>query len=336
MRPAPLAARAVAAAALVLTGVILVPPYGAALASDAACLPLGPVVGSFSEFVHHGAPPTARRGDPSIDVDTEFAALRRQSVRWAHLRATPATRVGFRSGTRGVLDLEGMDPSVNVFSVPALDLNHATQLYLKVPDGSSTLVNVSWGSQRLIDLERGGRGLDAVFVYDSSKGAFVADQPPASSVEAPSDAYRATRRRILWNLAAAGSDQSPPDRARQHPGHDPGADHRDVLRPPRRRSRTERHRQRVTRGRANHLGQPGFRHRLPLATGVLPPVRPRGAGARERRRPRGRPRSSPPRHCPARHCQHDTAHHDTAQHDGPERGHDRRGGWSATIGLGER
>ncbi|WLQ34522.1 choice-of-anchor A family protein [Streptomyces castrisilvae] len=75
-----------------------------------------------------------------IDFDGEFAKLRSYSAALAGESATAGTEVRL-DGDR--LTLTGTDSGRNVFSVPADRLEKAKEVFIKVPAGATTIVNVS-------------------------------------------------------------------------------------------------------------------------------------------------------------------------------------------------
>ncbi|WP_326698147.1 choice-of-anchor A family protein [Streptomyces sp. NBC_01754] len=75
-----------------------------------------------------------------IDFEAEFAKLRAYSSALAGESASSGAQVKL-DGSR--LALEGSDNSRNVFSVPADQLEKAKEVFIKVPAGATTIVNVS-------------------------------------------------------------------------------------------------------------------------------------------------------------------------------------------------
>lgn len=82
---------------------------------------------------------THAQGASPVDFAAEFTTLRSLSKSWAAL--TPNGSAGRPEGSTSLL-LTGDDAELNVFAVNASDLQRAAEINLKVPAGSSTVVNV--------------------------------------------------------------------------------------------------------------------------------------------------------------------------------------------------
>ncbi|MFB7354446.1 choice-of-anchor A family protein [Streptomyces gardneri] len=127
-----------------------------------------------------------------IDFGKEFAELRALSTGWA--ATTPNGTVAGDKGSQGLF-LTGMDTELNVFAVDAADLEKARAITLKVPAGSSTLVNVLGAS------------------YDMSKNATYGVYYQGADGTAPviddyalaSEEHRQIRSKLLWNFPQAES-----------------------------------------------------------------------------------------------------------------------------------
>ncbi|MER7515737.1 choice-of-anchor A family protein [Streptomyces sp. NPDC126499] len=132
-----------------------------------------------------GASPTA-----PIDFRKEFAGLRALSTAWAAVEPN-GTVAADRSGQG--LFLTGTDAKLNVFAVSAADLEKAGAVSLKVPAGSSTLVNVLGTSYDMHTKPTYG-----VWLWDQTKGAYVQDDYAAGS-----DAFTSVRSKLLWNFPQA-------------------------------------------------------------------------------------------------------------------------------------
>ena len=137
--------------------------------------------------VAEGASPTS-----PIDFAKEFASLRALSTGWAGTE--PNGTVAGDKDSQGLF-LTGTDTELNVFAVSAADLEKARAITLKVPAGSSTLVNVLGAS------------------YDMSKSATYGVYYQGADGTAPviddynlaSDEFRQIRSRLLWNFPQAES-----------------------------------------------------------------------------------------------------------------------------------
>ncbi|MET9953948.1 choice-of-anchor A family protein [Streptomyces sp. NPDC006339] len=134
-----------------------------------------------------GASPTS-----PIDFGKEFAGLRALSAAWA--RVEPNGTVAADPTGQGLF-LTGTDQRLNVFAVSAADLEKAGAISVKVPAGSSTLVNVLGTSY-----DMHSRPTYGVWLWDQTKGAFVQDDYAAGS-----DAFKSVRSKLLWNFPQAES-----------------------------------------------------------------------------------------------------------------------------------
>ncbi|MHC3462145.1 choice-of-anchor A family protein [Streptomyces flavovirens] len=134
--------------------------------------------------LHNG---TFSRKADLIDFEAEFAKLRSYSSALAGESAT--------SGTKVVLDgpkltLEGSAGDRNVFSVPVEQLEKAKEVFIKVPAGATTVVNV------------GGQGYDMAAAgttgfFLSGGQDFVLDDKLQSASEGK------VRAKLLWNFPDA-------------------------------------------------------------------------------------------------------------------------------------
>ncbi|MFB7915407.1 choice-of-anchor A family protein [Streptomyces sp. NPDC056061] len=122
-----------------------------------------------------------------IDFDGEFAKLRSYSSALAAMPATEGTKVTLSGGR---LTLEGKDSDRNIFKVTAGQLEQAKEVFLKVPAGSTTIVDVSGGTY---DMTKGG----TTGFFLSSGGGFMLDDKLQSAADGK------VRARLLWNFAEA-------------------------------------------------------------------------------------------------------------------------------------
>ncbi|MFF9347128.1 choice-of-anchor A family protein [Streptomyces sp. NPDC014734] len=122
-----------------------------------------------------------------IDFDGEFAKLRSYSSALAGASATDGTKVTV-SGSR--LTLEGGDSNRNVFKVTAGQLEQAKEVFLKVPAGSTTIVNVSGTTY---DMAKAG----TTGFFLSGGQDFVLDDKLQSASGGK------VRARLLWNFPEA-------------------------------------------------------------------------------------------------------------------------------------
>ena len=141
---------------------------------------------------------TVTKAAPPFDVDALFDGLVIRSTSWGALDQTGEVGA-FRNGVR----LFGDDPVRNVFTFTAAALESVRALYIEVPDGSTTLINVTGGAFT--------NGLGAgIFIWDDATD-FVQVGNPAQNPD-----LEARRRATLWNFPDASAvTLGPPDTAWQ-------------------------------------------------------------------------------------------------------------------------
>ncbi|MFJ2590436.1 choice-of-anchor A family protein [Streptomyces sp. NPDC087538] len=122
-----------------------------------------------------------------IDFDAEFGKLRAYSAALAKEPATGGTEVEL-SGSK--LTLEGGNTTRNIFKVTADQLEAAKDIYLKVPAGSTTVVNVSGTTY---DMAKAG----TTGFFLSGGQDYVLDD----KLQSASDGK--VRARLLWNFPEA-------------------------------------------------------------------------------------------------------------------------------------
>ncbi|MFI9628925.1 choice-of-anchor A family protein [Streptomyces sp. NPDC052042] len=122
-----------------------------------------------------------------IDFDGEFAKLRSYSSALAG-EATTAGATVTPDGSK--LTLAGSDSTRNVFNVTAAQLEQAKDIYIKVPAGSTTIVNVSGAAY---DMAKAGT--TGFFLSDGQ--SFVLDDKLQSA------AGGKVRAKLLWNFPEA-------------------------------------------------------------------------------------------------------------------------------------
>ncbi|MEU2229767.1 choice-of-anchor A family protein [Streptomyces vietnamensis] len=125
-------------------------------------------------------------GPSPIDFGKEFTGLRKLSADWAGVRPNGETAADGRS-----LYLTGTDAKLNVFAVSGADLEKAGEIYLKVPVGSSTLVNVIGTSYDMAAKPTSG-------VWISEGGDYVQDD-----YDRHTDGHKSIRSKLLWNFPQA-------------------------------------------------------------------------------------------------------------------------------------
>ncbi|MER7751766.1 choice-of-anchor A family protein [Kitasatospora sp. NPDC097643] len=128
-------------------------------------------------------------GASPIDFKAEFAKLRAAS---AALAAAPRTAGTSVQADTGKVTLTGVDPRLNSFTVDAATLQLAKDVYLKVPAGSVTVVNVTGGSY-----DMAAAGTTGFHLWDAGTSAFVLDDKLQSA------AGGGIRARLLWNFPTA-------------------------------------------------------------------------------------------------------------------------------------
>ncbi|MFC5722268.1 choice-of-anchor A family protein [Streptomyces gamaensis] len=132
------------------------------------------------------------KGPSPVDFRKEFTALRASSKNWAAQQANGTlTRP---EGGKAVL-LTGKDEQLNVFTVQAADLQKASRISLKVPSGSTTLVNVLGSAY-----DMGAASLYGVEIWDPQTQKFVLDDYGAGSAK-----FKEVRSKLLWNFPQATS-----------------------------------------------------------------------------------------------------------------------------------
>ncbi|THA70791.1 choice-of-anchor A family protein [Streptomyces sp. A0958] len=122
-----------------------------------------------------------------IDFDGEFAKLRSYSAALAKESATSGAEVRL-DGDR--LTLTGTDNARNVFSVPAAQLEKAKEVFIKVPAGATTIVNVSGQEYDMAAARTTG-------FFLSGGQDFVLDDKLQSA------SGGAVRAKLLWNFPDA-------------------------------------------------------------------------------------------------------------------------------------
>ncbi|MFJ6621699.1 choice-of-anchor A family protein [Kitasatospora sp. NPDC091335] len=135
---------------------------------------------------HQGA---VTQGPSPIDFKAEFAKLRAAST---SLAAVPQTSGATVQAEGAKLTLTGGDAKYNSFTVDAAKLQGAKDVFLKVPAGSVTVVNVTGGSY-----DMAAAGTTGFHLWDEGKKAFVLDDKLQSAQGG------AIRSKLLWNFPTA-------------------------------------------------------------------------------------------------------------------------------------
>jgi choice-of-anchor A domain-containing protein/uncharacterized repeat protein (TIGR01451 family) len=134
---------------------------------------------------------------PPFDVGALFAALNIRSTYWANEVPVNGTVGSHTDGSPGI-QLTGTDPVRNVFTLTTAKLASANSVYIKVPFGSTTLINVSGESYS-------NSGMYEVRYWDETSGQFVQLNDPESR-----PGLEELRRATLWNFADAKTIAVPP------------------------------------------------------------------------------------------------------------------------------
>ncbi|MGW7442715.1 choice-of-anchor A family protein [Kitasatospora sp. NPDC054795] len=135
---------------------------------------------------HQGA---VAQGASPIDFKAEFAKLRAAAT---SLAAVPQTAGATVQAEGAKLTFTGGDAKYNSFTVDAAKLQGAKDVFLKVPAGSVTVVNVTGGSY-----DMAAAGTTGFHLWDEGKKAFVLDDKLQSA------AGGAIRSKLLWNFPTA-------------------------------------------------------------------------------------------------------------------------------------
>ncbi|MGW4893869.1 choice-of-anchor A family protein [Kitasatospora sp. NPDC004240] len=132
---------------------------------------------------------TVGQGASPIDFAAEFAKLRAASTA---LAATPQTAGATVEAKGAALYLTAGDAKLNSFTLTAATLQGAKDVYLKVPAGSVTVVNVTGDAYDMAAAKTTGFHL-----WDDGKKAYVLDDKLQSA------AGGAIRAKLLWNFPTA-------------------------------------------------------------------------------------------------------------------------------------
>ncbi|MFC8278234.1 choice-of-anchor A family protein [Streptomyces sp. NPDC057271] len=156
------------------------------------------------DFVHGGAlknPGAAEalegkvvQAPPPVDVPGAFRDLRALSETLSKTGTTTGAIAELRGTGHRVLALTGVDPTLNVFTVDAAELEKAQEIELTVPDGATTLVNIAGDSY---DMAKAGT--TAVKIFDWDAKTLVIDDKNTSANDGR------TRAGLLWNLRGEGT-----------------------------------------------------------------------------------------------------------------------------------
>ncbi|MEV7596676.1 choice-of-anchor A family protein [Kitasatospora sp. NPDC089797] len=141
----------------------------------------GAVVQAHAGSVAQGASP--------IDFKAEFAKLRAAAT---SLAAVPQTAGATVEAKGAELTFTGGDARYNSFTVDAGKLQGAKDVFVKVPAGAVTVINVTGGSY-----DMAAAGTTGFHLWDAGKSAFVLDDKLQSATGG------AIRAKLLWNFPTA-------------------------------------------------------------------------------------------------------------------------------------
>ncbi len=141
--------------------------------------------------VTHAAPP--------FDFATVFAAAEERANLWATL----PTNGTITRPEAGALSLRGDNPVRNVFAISATALQQAQRILIRVPFGSTTLINVTGASYSTAVYPTA-----SIEFWNGSSFQQFGDQAPSPELEA-------MRRAMLWNFPEATNVQIGPSLAWQ-------------------------------------------------------------------------------------------------------------------------
>ncbi|MFG2908218.1 choice-of-anchor A family protein [Kitasatospora sp. NPDC048286] len=132
---------------------------------------------------------TVAQGPSPIDFKAEFAKLRAAST---SLAAVPQTAGATVQAEGAKLTFTGGDAKYNSFTIDAAKLQGAKEVYVKVPVGAVTVINVTGGSY-----DMAAAGTSGFLLWDQGKSAFVLDDKSQSA------SGGAIRSKLLWNFPTA-------------------------------------------------------------------------------------------------------------------------------------
>ncbi|WP_031065303.1 choice-of-anchor A family protein [Streptomyces sp. NRRL WC-3742] len=132
---------------------------------------------------------TVGQGASPIDFKAEFAKLRAASTA---LAAVPQTAGATVQADGPNLTFTGGDAKYNSFTVDAAKLQGAKDIFLKVPAGSVTVINVTGGSY-----DMAAAGTTGFNIWDAGRNGFLLDDKLQSA------SGGAIRAKLLWNFPTA-------------------------------------------------------------------------------------------------------------------------------------
>ena len=139
---------------------------------------------------------TVTQATPPFDMSQAFIALRSAQESWADL--APNGTVTPPEFSYSPIQFTGDDPEVNVFRVSASVLQSAQVIQIRIPDGASTLINVTGDSYT-----SGAYPTAAMRFWDGTQYVQFSDAAPNARVER-------ARRDLMWSFPGADSVQIGP------------------------------------------------------------------------------------------------------------------------------
>jgi choice-of-anchor A domain-containing protein/uncharacterized repeat protein (TIGR01451 family) len=130
---------------------------------------------------------------PPFDFSQTFITLRSAQQSWADL--APNGTVTLPEFSYSPINFRGTDADLNVFRVSAANLQKAQQIQLRVPDGATTLINVT------------GSTYTSGFAPTYSMTFWDGSQYVQFSDTAPNDRVARARRDLLWSFPDATAVQ---------------------------------------------------------------------------------------------------------------------------------
>jgi choice-of-anchor A domain-containing protein/uncharacterized repeat protein (TIGR01451 family) len=131
--------------------------------------------------------------DPPFDFSTTFTDLRAAQQSWADLTANGS--VTLPQYDYSPINFTGTDSRLNVFKVKASDLQKPQNIDIKVPDGATTLINVTG-----LTYTSGARPTTAIRFWDGNQYVQFSDN-------APNDRVKRAREDLMWSFPDATSVQ---------------------------------------------------------------------------------------------------------------------------------
>ena len=130
---------------------------------------------------------------PPFNFSDTFTTLRSAQQSWADL--APNGTVTLPEFDYSPINFRGTDADLNVFRVSAANLQSAQQIQIRVPDGATTLINVTG-----VTYTSGFRPTYSITFWDGSNYVQFSDNPP-------NDRVGRARERLMWSFPDATAVQ---------------------------------------------------------------------------------------------------------------------------------